>query len=644
VLQGIGVCRDLDIDDAGGPPDADIDDEHFSEQIIHDLWLDLRHNAQHSRLLLVCSIYHTGFLEKALLRMSSSWLNDRISGLLILDSSDLIPACRDPRRASRFKSDNGKNRNAFGARRPNIRRLGWSLYQSCTLALTKVVPQSIQVHTLRGTNHKGATNHSCPVVAWLPSISDPSKVGRRQRDIWCHSQEYQDCVSWSIVDLLEGDTASRIAVNPNSQTPGTREKLENRLFLGHLEPNTFDGENTARASLVLNALRWIAFSFQPLKFDELFVALASKPAVFKVERSDGQWGKVMLKTTDDLVRLCRGLLRADEKGFVEFCDYEVKNLVLQTESFFLNPCKPSKVHEMIAIGCMNHLRCLHPQSFFRSWISANTLLTQDVECCRLKRYSTAFWHEHFRIAHGDSEYLPSMLDETIQSAIAHSGAPQSHIGVFQELRINLGLWICCLYDLDNVGKTYLQMGAKLGLRYPLNKSLLHIAAANASPNMLKLLLEAGANSKSLDALGLDVLHYGSKSESSEIMSILIDRQAMASNEDSDDAHASECWCMARVGNWSAVKSPSQVDPGQASSIASSEDTGFNAAIASEDPRCVHHLLELRGERSITGMVGDSLSEIETGQSRSPTIGSPFQNEGGALPASDSYPDGWLLVD
>jgi hypothetical protein len=118
------------------------------------------------------------------------------------------------------------------------------------------------------------------------------------------------------------------------------------------------------------------------------------------------------------------------------------------------------------------------------------LLTEDVECCRLKRYSAAFWHEHFRIAHGDSEYLPSMLDEAIQSAIVHSGAPQSPLGAFQELRINLGLWICCLYDLDNVGKTYLQMGAKLGLRYPLNKSLLHIAAANASPNMLKLLLEA----------------------------------------------------------------------------------------------------------------------------------------------------------
>src|SRR5947208_120706 len=140
-----------------------------------------------------------------------------------------------------------------------------------------------------------------------------------------------------------------------------------------------------------------------------------------------QWGKVMLKTTDDLIRLCRGLLRADGKGFVEFCDHEVKNLVLQTESSFLNPCKPSKVHEMIAIFCMDHLRCLHPQCLFRPWISANSLLTEEVECCRLKRYSTAFWHEHFRIAQGDSEYLLSMLDEAIQSAIAHPRAPQGSI-------------------------------------------------------------------------------------------------------------------------------------------------------------------------------------------------------------------------
>ena len=184
----------------------------------------------------------------------------------------------------------------------------------------------------------------------------------------------------------------------------------------------------------------------------------------------------------------------------------------------------------------------------------------------------------------------------------------------------------------------------MGLRYPLNKSLLQITVANASPNMLKLLLEAGADSKSLDAEELDVLRYGSKSESSEIMSILIDRQAVARSEDSADAHTSECQCLARVGNWTTVKSPSQVGPRQDSSIAGSEETGFNAAIASDDLSCVHHLIELGGERSITGKVGDSLSELETGQSRSSTTGSPFQSEGSALPASDSYPDDWLLVD
>lgn len=59
-----------------------------------------------------------------------------------------------------------------------------------------------------------------------------------------------------------------------------------------------------------------------------------------------------------------------------------------------------------------------------------------------------------------------MLNEAIQSAIPNPRAPQSSIGAFHELRINLGLWICCLYGLDNVGKMYLQMGAKVGLRYP----------------------------------------------------------------------------------------------------------------------------------------------------------------------------------
>ena len=147
---------------------------------------------------------------------------------------------------------------------------------------------------------------------------------------------------------------------------------------------------------------------------------------------------------------------------------------------------------------------------------------------------------------------------------------------------------------------------------------MQITVANASPNMLKLLLEAGADSKSLDAGGLDVLHYGSKSESSEIMSILIDRQAVARSEDSADAHTSECQCLARVGNWTTVKSPSQVGPRQDSPIAGLEGTGFNPAISSD------HLLELGGERSIRGKIRDSLSELETGQSRSSTTGRPFR--------------------
>ena len=645
VLQGIGVCLDLDTNAIENPGEIDIEDERFSEQIIQDLGQDLIHKAQHRRLLLVCSISHISLLDKALLKLSPSWLRSRISGLLVLDHSDWTPSCLDGRRGRHFENDNRQRRNGFGHGGINSRSQRQTLYPSSILPLTRTVAQSTQIHILPSAKQTGLTNHSCPVVSWLPSLSNTLRVGRRERDIWCNAEEYQDCVSWSILDLLEGDTASYLTLNPATQPPNTQEKLESQSFLStYFAPNTLDQKNTERASFILNVLRWTAFSIRPLNFDELFAALASKPANSTANPSDTNQDKVMIKTTDDLVKLCRGLLRAGEKGFVEFCESGVRKQILQTESSFLNPCKPSKVHEMITTVCMDHLKCLHPQSLFRPWISTNILLTEEVECCRLKRYATTFWYEHFRMAQADSEYLSSILDEAIQSAITQPGARRNPIGAFQELRINLGLWICCLYDFHNLGKTYIQMGAHVRLRYPLNRSLLHIAAANSSPNMVKHLLEAGADSKSLDAGGLDAFRHGSRSTSSDIISVLINHQAVASNENVADLHTSEWLCSARVGNWSNVKFPSRPRAYLDSPTASSQEIGFSAAIASDDASCVRNGLEFGAGRSMRGNVSDSLLRPEIGDGCSSTIGSPFQREASALLGSGFSQDDWVLVD
>jgi hypothetical protein len=645
VLQEIGVCRDLDTNIIENPGEIDIEDDRFWEQIVQDLGQNLIHKAQHRRLLLVCSISHISILDKALLKLPPSWLKSRISGLLVLGYSDWTPLCFDGRRGHHFENDNCQRGNGFAPGGTSGRFQPQTLYQSCTLPLTRAVAQSIQVHILPSAKQTGLTNHSCPVVSWLPSLSNTLRVGRRERDIWCNAEEYQDCVSWSILDLLEGDTASFLTLNLATQSPNTREKLESQSFLStYLAPNIFDQKNTERASFILNALRWVAFSIQPLNFNELFAALASKPANSTANPSDANQDNVMIKTTDDLVKLCRGLLRAGEKGFVEFCDSGVKDQILQTESSFLNPCKPSKVHEMIAIVCMDHLKCLHPQSLFRPWISTNILLTEEVECCRLRRYSTTFWYEHFRMAQADSEYLSPMLDEAIQSAVAQPGARRNPIGAFQELRINLGLWICCLYDFHNLGKTYIQMGAHVRLRYPLNRSLLHIAAANSSPNMLKHLLDAGADSKSLDAGGLDAFHHGSRSTSSDIISVLINHQAIASKEGVADIHTSEWLCSARVGNWSTVKFPSRPRAYLNSATVSSEEIGFDAAIVSDDASCVRNALEFDVGRSMRGNVRDTLLRPQIGDGCSSTIGSPFQSEASALIASDFSQDDWVLVD
>jgi hypothetical protein len=547
LLWGIGLYPNLDSKDWANAEEEFTNHEHLSETAISQLRSALINRAQHRRLLLVCSEVLVEILEKALnnggSKESSEWMSKRMAGLLILGPSNHAHICRDNGRTYQAYDGKSQHPDKFESGETKGKVSQEALCLSGNFPVSDAIAQSIHIHTLSPPKQPSSTIQPSSVFVWLPSLSDTLKTGRREKKIWCHEEEYRDCLSWSIFNLLEKDAASCAATRPNPQPLDACEKLESQSFFSAcVMSNTFEGKNAARASLILKTLRWIAFSFRPLKLDELFAALASKPAVSAGKSSDIHKDEARLRTVDELIELCSGLLRVDYQGFVEFCDMEVKNLVLQTETSFLDACKPSKIHEMIAVVCMNHLRCLHPQSLFRPWISTNTILADEPECCRLRSYSTSYWHEHFRSAEAESEYLPSILDEAIQSVILPPGSHRGPVGMFQALRINLGLWICCLHNFARSGKTYLQMGARLDLRYPLDRTPLHIAAANASPDMLKILLEGGPDLESLDAEGWNALQHGLVSGSWDIVSLLINHQGITSKEHASDPFTSVCRC------------------------------------------------------------------------------------------------------
>jgi Ankyrin repeats (3 copies)/Ankyrin repeat len=254
-------------------------------------------------------------------------------------------------------------------------------------------------------------------------------------------------------------------------------------------------DESAKASLVLEVARWVAFSCRLLSRDELVAAVVTSNGLGAAHQqcASGESKKAVIDTAK-LLDQCTGFLEVARDGSVTMPDTVLRTYILSPAISALNPCQEAKVHERIAMVCLRHLQCIHPETIFRPWLLTGHLLKGEIEPCRLRSYSTAFWHEHFRYAENHSRCLSYLLDKTVRSAVGYDAdhIPQS---VKSDRRVNYGLWLCCLYDLRSAGAIYLQMGAEIDYQHPCGETPLHIAAANACPNMLGLLLSKGAGAR-----------------------------------------------------------------------------------------------------------------------------------------------------
>ena len=237
----------------------------------------------------------------------------------------------------------------------------------------------------------------------------------------------------------------------------------------------------------------MAFSARPLTIDELVAAVITSTDIDVVR----QPRRICYSPTAEISRAellesCTDFLDVARDGTVALADTNLRNCVLSPAMSVLNPCRESGIHEMIAMACLRHLRCLHSEAIFCPWLGTGSWLTEGIEPCRLRSYSTAFWHEHFRRAESHSRVLPTLLDDNIRWALDYDTEtiPQS---VRSDRRVNYGLWLCSLYDFSSAGRIYLQMNANVDHPHACGERPIHIAAANACPNMLNLLLRKGAS-------------------------------------------------------------------------------------------------------------------------------------------------------
>ena len=158
-------------------------------------------------------------------------------------------------------------------------------------------------------------------------------------------------------------------------------------------------DESAKASLVLEVARWVAFSCRILSRDELVAAVITSTELGDAH-SHCVAGKLKTTVVDTskLLDLCAGFLEVARDGSVTIPDTALRTYILSPAISALSPCPEAKVHERIAMVCLRHLQCLHPETIFRPWLLTGRLLRGEIEPCRLRSYSVAFWHEHFRHA------------------------------------------------------------------------------------------------------------------------------------------------------------------------------------------------------------------------------------------------------
>ena len=303
------------------------------------------------------------------------------------------------------------------------------------------------------------------------------------------------------------------------------------------------GRNAGLAAMTLETLRWVAFAFRPISVDELLTSLTTNANIEHPRQKKEPYQEDIAHTNRaDLEKLCAGLLDFRSNGMVEFCDKDLKSFVLSPAMSTMDLRKDTQIHEMIATVCLRHLLCLHREAIFRPWLSTERSLRCPIDCCRLRSYSTSFWHDHYRIAEAHSRYLASILDQTIQSALTEEDSEDGHDTVEPSVLMNSGLWICSLYDLKILGRNYLQRGADVGHRYAFAETPLHVAAVSSSLEMVKLLLEAGANPDWRDSDGMNPLHHSSKSGLAKVASLLLSYRADVNAPACSCSSADSCLC------------------------------------------------------------------------------------------------------
>jgi ankyrin repeat protein len=203
----------------------------------------------------------------------------------------------------------------------------------------------------------------------------------------------------------------------------------------------------------------------------------------------------------DLMALCGGLLRVDSSGNVKFCHQDMQHLV--SSLGFQQQFGLRDGDEMLAGICIQHLQCGKQTSDQLASTGPAPCRVSGRKSCELQNYAIYFWKKHYLAIGGGSQWIHSLLHQAVVSSLPKTEFAEMQCRSSCNYVLATGLEMAAAHDLLVVGRTYVEMGAEI---HPCSHSMrtpLHTAAANSSTNMVKFLLECGANPNAIANSVLD---------------------------------------------------------------------------------------------------------------------------------------------
>jgi ankyrin repeat protein len=362
-----------------------------------------------------------------------------------------------------------------------------------------------------------------------------------------------------------------------------------------------DRGSAARRAMALKILNWTAWSIRPLEPQEMLAALATRTELDTMARQGPPLGENVCPATDEeLLSFCPQLLEIGSNRQVAFRNEHFRSLIRSPWSTALGFPSAESAHESLAAVCFRHLGCLHQETILRPWVRIGSMLRSEVRRCHLRSYCTNHWQDHYRAAETSSRRLVAMLHNTLDAAFSEENMSIGPSTVPADHRMSTGVWICSLWDLKILGRTYLEMGAEINHCAGPHEAPLHIAAANSSTNMLRLLLDRGADPDIRDRSGLTALHQACRTGSLDVATLLLQRGAdpessindvQRSNPPSSTLHRSPLHFAATYGHSSLVKALLQAGLNLNTSTTDSRSAALHFAVEHGNEDVVRYLLD-----------------------------------------------------